>query len=968
MSHLLLISLCLTALAVAAAVPLGRWLGRDAGWVLAVPLLAAAGVLLSAWTGEAVREHHAWIPAIGVDLDLRLDGLALVFSQIVLVIGAGILAYSSRYLGRDREKERHGTFYLLMTVFAASMLLLVLADNLVVLFVAWEFTSFTSFFLIGRAGEKGREPAIRTLLVTVAGGLALLGAVAVMIVQAGTASLSDVLAADLWRDPAVSTLVAVLLAVAAFTKSAQFPFQAWLPDSMVAISPVSAYLHAAAMVKAGVFLLLVFSPVLAGTAVWSTLLIASGLTTAIFGAVSAIRRHDLKGLLAYSTMSQLGLLVTLIGVGTPAALTAAIVHTAAHALFKSALFMLIGIVDHQAGGRDLRDLAARNVRMPVTATAIVLAAVSMAGVPPLFGFVSKEGLLDAALDTPGPAWTAWVVTGGIALASVFTFAYSGRLVLGALGMWGSSPTGARHTWQSGRGEPVHDPSFTFWAVPALGALAGLVLGLAPGVLDEPVGEAATAAAGLPVHPHLALWHGLTPALGVSAAVIACGLLLVALRRPVERIASHVELPLSGLAAVDGVRHALVDIGAFVSRASGTIAPRGHLLTPALVLGVFAVAGVLTVEDLPAVVGQPSRWHDWALVLLVGAGVVATICAKTRIAAMVVVGVVGFGVTLWFFTLGAVDVALTQLLVEVLTVCVMVLLLRRLPARFRTDGTPRRAGAVVAALIAGLASMLGVLAFTGRGGVSEISRYYLEHSYHDAGGYNVVNVILVDFRALDTYGEMTVLGVTGLTIAALLMNRRPAPPRPSAVDLNSPLASVRENLVYARTFGRALSPVIIALSLLLFFRGHYEPGGGFIAALVGGAGYALMYLAADTGTARRLQWPYMSLIGGGITLGSLAGLAGYLTGKGFLGSASVKVLGYGVSTTLVFDLGVYLSVIGLVVAAFALLGGDEAEEESDEHGPVDDGAPPGVLPAPPGAPVTAVAPTTTITTTREGASR
>ena len=428
---MLLTSLLLTLLSVVAAVPASRALGRDAGWVLAAPLLAAAGVLIAAWTGDVRTEHHPWIPAVGVDLDLRLNGLALVFAMIVLVIGAAILAYSSRYLSRDRAESRPGSFYLLMTAFAASMLLLVLADNIVVLFVAWEFTSFTSFFLIGRSGDHARDPAIRTLLVTVGGGLALLAAVALMAVRTGTASLSGVLASDVWSEAGFTTTVAVLLAVAAFTKSAQFPFQAWLPDSMVAISPVSAYLHAAAMVKAGIFLLLVFSPVLAGNPVWSALLIGSGLITALLGAVSAIRRHDLKGLLAYSTMSQLGLLVTAIGIGTPVALTAAIVHTVAHALFKSALFMLIGVVDHEAGTRDLRELAARHVRMPVTGTAIAVAALSMAGIPPLFGFISKEGLVEAALGTPGPAWLPVLVTAGIALTSVFTVAYSGRLVLGA---------------------------------------------------------------------------------------------------------------------------------------------------------------------------------------------------------------------------------------------------------------------------------------------------------------------------------------------------------------------------------------------------------------------------------------------------------------------------------------------------------------------------------------------------------
>ncbi|MDY6054428.1 DUF4040 family protein [Micrococcus sp.] len=933
---MLLLSLLLTVVAMAAAVPLGRVLGRDAGWVLALPLLGAAALLATAWpqvaAGTVVREHVPWLPSLGADLDLRLDGLGLTFAMLVLVIGAGVLAYSSRYLARDRAHARPGGFYLLMTFFAASMLLLVLADNLVVLFVAWEFTTFASYFLIGRSGDHARDSAVRTLLVTMGGGLALLAAVAVMMSAAGTGSVTGVLASPMWQDPATSTLVAVLLAVAAFTKSAQFPFQAWLPDSMVAISPVSAYLHAAAMVKAGIFLLLLFSPVLAGHPTWSALLIGSGLITAVFGAVAALRRHDLKGLLAYSTMSQLGLIVAAVGVGTEAALLAAVVHTVAHALFKAALFMLIGVVDHAAGTRDLRDLAARRVRMPVTGTALAVAAASMAGLPPLLGFVSKEGLLEASLHAHGPAWLPGVVTAGIALTSVFTVAYSGRLVLGALGLWGPAPAGARTTWTSGAGAPVPEAPAAFWAVPVLAVLASVALGLVPGVLDGSVSAAAGAAAGTGVGAHLALWHGITPALLITAGVLAAGAALILLRGPVERIAQRSALPLSGLAAVDASRAWLVRSGALVSRSAGSIAPRAHLMVPAVALAVLGLVGLVGLEDLPAVVGASSRLQDWVLVVLVAAGMVATLRAKSRISAMVVVGTVGFGVTLWFFSLGAVDVALTQLLVEVLTVCVMVLLLRRLPARFQEDAVPHRAVALVTAAAAGVAATAGVLTFTGRQPMSEIAEYYLTQTYDLAGGLNVVNVILVDFRALDTLGEMTVLGVTGLAVAALLMNRRPAPPLPSAVDERSPLAHARENLVYARVFGRVLGPVIVVVSLVLLLRGHYEPGGGFIAALVAGAGYALMYLASATDDAPGLRWPYRALIGSGVALGAATGLAGYLTGKGFLGAASTKVLGYGLSTTLAFDMGVYLAVLGLVVAAFTLLGPDTSATHGRRRDP------------------------------------
>ncbi|OLT46221.1 hypothetical protein BJF85_17450 [Saccharomonospora sp. CUA-673] len=359
---MLLACLAIVLLSCALALPLTHRLGRNSGWVLAAPLLVAAGLLVAvAEPAGPVDEVWPWMPTLGVDFALRLDGLSLLFSLLVLVIGAGVLIYSTRYLGSN---GRHGSFYLLMTVFALAMLLLVLTDNLVVLFVAWEATTLCSFFLIARPGPHARESAIRTLLVTAAGGLALLAAVVVVAVGTGTTRISAALADPIWHENAGFVVaVAALVAAAAFTKSAQFPFQAWLPDSMVAITPVSAYLHAAAMVKAGIYLLLRFSPALAGEQVWSLLLISAGLITALFGAVAALRRYDLKELLAFSTVSQLGLLVAMIGVGTPAALTAALVHTVAHALFKSALFMLVGVIDLQAGTRDIRKLADLRLRM-----------------------------------------------------------------------------------------------------------------------------------------------------------------------------------------------------------------------------------------------------------------------------------------------------------------------------------------------------------------------------------------------------------------------------------------------------------------------------------------------------------------------------------------------------------------------------------------------------------------------------
>ncbi len=891
-----------------------RIVGRSAGWVLAVPLLAAAGLVVAASprAGESVDVLMPWMPTLDVGLSLRLDGLSLLFALLVLVIGAGVLFYSARYLG---AAGRHESFYLLMTTFAAAMLVLVLADDLVVLFVAWEITTLCSFFLIARSGEGAREPAVRTLLVTVAGGLCLLAAVAVMAAAAGTTRVSEVLAHPFWADdPTTTTIVAVLLAMAAFTKSAQFPFQSWLPDSMVAITPVSAYLHAAAMVKAGIYLLLRFSPVLAEVPVWNLLLISSGLLTALLGAVSALRRHDLKELLAYSTISQLGLLVAMIGVGTPEALLAAVVHTIAHALFKAALFMLVGVIDHEAGTRDIRELRGLRLRMPITAVGLGLAATSMAGVPLMLGFISKESMFTAFLDAPLPGWLVALITLAAATTSILTLAYSGRLVLGAF---------------SGRSETeVREAPAAFWAVPVLGATAGLLLGVAPFLLDTLAGNAASATAGHDVEAHLVLWHGFTAALGVSVIVLTLGVVLIVMRRRVDRFLAPMTFPISGLAIVDGLRARTISVGAEVGSWAGSRSPRRHLAIPAVCLIVMAALAAASLDSLPPVEGNPSRQLDWVLVVLVAAGVLAAVSAQTRISALVVTGVVGFTMTLWFFVLGAADVALTQLLVEILTVCVMVLLLQRLPARFRRDTPRQQIPAAVIAIGAGVATTLGVWALTGRRGASDAASYYLREGEEITGGANVVNTILVDFRALDTLGELTVLGVAGVAVAALLKGRRPSPRRPATYATSSPLAHAADNAVFARTVARALVPLIILGSVLLLLRGHQEPGGGFIAALVGGAGIALLYLTAPSDDSARIGWPYLTLIGAGVAVGTATGLVGFLDGS-FLRPLHGEVLGTSLTTALVFDVGVYLAVVGVVLASFNLLGRQQPPDPGDD---------------------------------------
>ena len=891
---------------------LGRLLGRNAGWVLAVGLALIGTVLWAVFGSGPETVTVPWMPTLGIEFAFRLDGLSLLFSLLVLLIGAAVFAYSARYL----PKGPHGSFYTLMTVFALAMLGLVLADDVVVLFVMWEITTLCSFFLIARSGAPAREPAIRPLRVTAAGGLSLLGAVVFMAVGVGSTRLSVILADPIWNDPAFASTAGVLLAIAAFTKSAQFPFQAWLPDSMAAITPVSAYLHAAAMVKAGIYLLMRFSGVLGDVPIWNIMLISVGLITAILGAVAALRRYDMKELLAYSTVSQLGLLVAVIGVGTPGALIAASIHTVAHALFKSALFMLVGVVDHQAHTRDIRKLSGLRKTMPVTTVLIGIAALSMAGVPPLLGFISKENIFEVLLSAPGPGWVGPLAAGAAVLAAFFTFAYSARLVLGAF----AGPA---------LSDPPREASASMLLPIVPTAIAGVILGFVPMTLETLVSDAGSAAVGVPVAAGLALWHGVNTALILSALVIVVGVVLVLNRQRMEDLTRTWDFPFSALNVVDGLRAGAIAFGARVGDLTRSDSPTRHLLVPTLVLVAVAAAGTVTVGVLPAQVGELTRPFDWVLVAALAVGVLGSILARTRVAAIAIIGLVGFAVTIWFYVLGAADVALTQLLVEVLTVVVMVLLLSRLPTTFRRASPRRAIGSGVVAIAFGVATTLGVLAFTGRREISEAGAYFLREAEQATGGTNIVNTILVDFRAFDTLGEQTVLAVAAVAVVALLQSRDLLPHRrtPIISTLRSPLRHAHDNAVFGRSFTRLLGPLIVVISLAYLMRGHNAAGGGFIAALIGGAGFALIYLTASSDRTARIRLPYLFMIGAGVAIGVITGFAGYAEGS-FLTPMPLDIFGVYLTTALIFDVGVYLTVIGVVLASLNLLGRSEPASPAD----------------------------------------
>ncbi|MDO5494481.1 MAG: proton-conducting transporter membrane subunit [bacterium] len=901
----LLLLAVLLAWAGVALTPLAvRLFGRFAGWPLGAVLLAAFGAITAARASGTESVVVPWIPSFDVALRLRLDGLGFLFSVLILVIGAIVLVYSSSYLRAARSPG----FYALMTAFAAAMLTLVVADDLIVLFVAWEITTLCSYLLILRSGPNAVGPATRTLMVTVAGGLALLAAVALVVARTGTTHLTAALQDPAWSaDPVFAGTAAVLVALAAMTKSAQFPFHSWLPDAMVAPAPVSAYLHAAAMVKAGIFLLMLFSPAAAHSGIWAPLLISTGLITSVLGAVLALRATDIKQVMAYSTVSQLGLLVATIGIGSAVAMLAASAHILAHGLFKSSAFMGVGLIERRAGSRDVRELRGLWRGMRGDAAAITLALLSMAGMIPLMGFVSKELIFEAFLDHP--AGNPLALTLGLLAAgsAVLTVAYCARVLFLVL----PGPRRRTSPWRESAAM-----SGAVWVT----AAAGLVLGPVVFLLDGIVRPAAAAAANHPVTEiaHLYLWHGVNVPLMLSAAALALGtgLAWITARAVGTTPSAESRKRRTGTDMVQAVLDWTISSGNRVGTLTRTDSPAGNLAVPVGLIGL-------------AVIALPRLWNGWPvhlgaihlldglLVLSMAAGIIAVIRSKRRLTSVISVGVVGFSVVLWFFVLGASDVALTQLLVEILTVVVMVLVLRNMPVRFPAITRRRRATAAIAALAAGATTTLAALVFTGSRDFSPVAEYFLRNAEELTGGTNVVNTILVDFRALDTLGELVVLAICAVSLTVLLDARRTVNrtiPQP-AVPL---IADPHANAVFLRVLGRLLLPVMVIGSAYIFMRGHNAPGGGFIAALVGAGAIALYYLSAPTDRVEGLQKPYLVLAGAGIATAVVTGLLGFADGS-FLRPLHLDILGYHLTTALIFDLGVYFAVLGVVLATINRLG-------------------------------------------------
>ncbi|MBL3666840.1 Na+/H+ antiporter subunit A [Streptomyces sp. M2CJ-2] len=884
----------------------------------------AAGVL----DGGAYQESLRWAPSLGLTIDLRLDALSLLMLWVVAGVGALVLLYCRYYVEQDA-----GPLAALLLAFAGAMLGLVLADNLFVLYVFWELTTVASFLLIAGPGKRAeqRRAARQALLVTAAGGLAMLLGFIVLGQAAGTYRVSAILA-DPPRGGAVSAAV-VLVLVGAFTKSAQMPLHGWLPAAMVAPTPVSAFLHAAAMVKAGVYLIARLAPALADVAPWRPMVLGVGLATMVVAAWRALRETDLKLLLAYGTVSELGLLTALLGAGTRTAALAGVVMLLAHAAFKSALFLSVGIVDHHTGTRDIRELSGLGRRLPVLFGVTALATASMAGLPPLVGFLGKEAALDAFLhgtELAGHQQLTVVLVCG----STLTVAFAARFLHGA---FGGPPTGRA-------ARSVRSPEAGFVAPVAVLSGAGLVLGVAypaTAALTTAYADTYPPAAGGPYE--LSLWHGFTPVLGLSALSLVAGALIHALRRraaAVNRLPRLTDVQHAYDRAVEGVDRLAVTLTRHTQVGSLPV-----YLT-VLLTTVVAVPGAALLAAAPSL-GAPPLWRyslEPVLAVVMLAAAAAVVAARHRLTAILLTGAVGYGAAGLFLVRGAPDLALTQFLVETTTLVVVVLVLRRMPARFdpgRRSVPGRVLRGTVAVGVGAVVTCFALAAASART-APVISPGYLRRAA-ETGALNVVDAIIVDFRALDTLGEISVVLVSAVGVGSLIrfrdrdairgadeepLTRFPTTHWDEPRQTWLPGAGERpggERSVLMEVAIRLLFPSILVLSVFLLFSGHYRPGGGFSGGLVAGLAFVLRYLVggrADLGAAVRLR--PVAVAGTGLVIAAVTALAPLTVGGTALDSSlltwHLPLLGeVKWATSLFLDVGVYLLVVGVVLKLLSAVG-------------------------------------------------
>lgn len=911
-----------------------------AGGVALFSLLVSVYLYQQVGAGEVVRYQAAWMPAFGVEFMLRMDGLAWLFAILVLGVGLLVVLYARYYMS---PKDPVPRFFSFLLAFMGSMLGVVLSGNLIQLVVFWELTSITSFLLIGYWHHRidARRGARMAFTVTGAGGLCLLCGVLIIGHIVGSYDLDTVLeAGNLIRAHDLYLPALILVALGALTKSAQFPFHFWLPHAMAAPTPVSSYLHSATMVKAGVFLLMRFWPALSGTEEWMWIIAGAGVCTLLLGSFVAIFQHDLKGLLAYSTISHLGLITVLLGIGSPLGMVAAIFHTVNHAIFKASLFMAAGIIDHETGTRDMRVLRGLRHALPITATLAIVASAAMAGVPLLNGFLSKEMFFaETALVGGSESW--WMSYAALAMG-IFSVTYSLRFISVFFGKLPQDLPKIPH-------EP---PRWMRFPVECL-VLLCLIVGIVPGISIKPLLDSAVVAvlgARAPVYD-LAMWHGFNLPLAMSFAALAGGVLLYVILRKYFTLQSRDRVPvfhkLSGAQAYENTMLRLSSGAAFLVKWLGT-----RRLQPQLFLMIVAMIAVplLLVRPLPTLAAVSLADIDplFALMWLIGCAcaVAAAWQAKYhRLAALILISGTGAVVSMTFLWLSAPDLALTQLMVETVTTVLILLGLRWLPRRLvprelnmqipRTVWL-RRSRDMALAIVGGLSIAAVSYIVLMHPQPASIGDFFLLRALSEGGGTNVVNVLLVDFRGFDTMGEITVLTIVALTVYALLRRFRPTPESMALPEqqLNNADPAAKQTpaeqvdsgyLMIPGVYLRFLLPFMAMIVMYFFMRGHNLPGGGFVAGLIFAVAIIVQYmLAGTTWLESHLHLRPLRWLSFGLMIACATGLGAIVLGYPFLTShtahVNFPVLGeIHIPSAFFFDLGVFVVVVGatmLILVALA----------------------------------------------------
>lgn len=943
----------------AAFVPfLHKWLNRiHTGWfVLPIPVLLFVFFLTyipSIKDGESMKAVVPWIPSLGVNFTVYLDGLSLLFSLLISGIGALVILYSIFYL--NKMKEEIHSFYVYLLLFMGAMLGVVISDNMMVLYGFWELTSISSFLLIAfwHKKEKSKYGALKSMLITVFGGLSMLAGFVLMYVMTGTFSIREVIGqVDMLAGNALFIPAMLLILIGAFTKSAQFPFHIWLPDAMEAPTPVSAYLHSATMVKAGLYLVARFSPIFAGLAEWFWLVSGVGITTLIYGSYRALKQTDLKAILAFSTISQLGLIMSLLGLGSATAFymgtsdslfyakatMAAIFHLINHAVFKGALFMVVGIVDHETGTRDIRKLGGLMSLMPVTFSIALIGTFSMAGLPPFNGFLSKEMFFTAVLNIMEMGiWnmqTLSILFPLIAwIASIFTFGYSMILLFKTF-------TGKAQLEKLEK-KPHEAPTGMLISPIVLASLA-VVFGLFPNILAYSLIAPAMAA----IHPKLLnsgdhfeveiqFWHGWTTEIFMTIGVVLLGIVLFKLHKrykilnqPVINRISLNQLYDSGLQLLDR----------WSNRITNTYMT-GSIRHYVIYIFVFLISAVGITMAGPTNISfdssnyAPMSAYEAIIIAVLLISVIAVPFAKSRLMAIILTGTAGYMVTLFFVIFRAPDLALTQMVVETVSVALFLLCFYHLP-KLKKEVTALRFKLSNFLIALGVGTVMTLIALSASSSRSfeSISDFFLKESYNLGGGKNVVNVILVDIRGFDTLFEIVVLAIASLGIYALIklkLDSKEEEKQPKQErEHEYPIAAIKSNDVILKTISKPIVVMILIFSLYLFYVGHNKPGGGFIGGLITSGAFVLVAMAYGMKTIQKVMpLDFRNVTAIGLSTALLTGIGSFFFKAPFLSHTfdyfDIPLIGHvELATALLFDLGVYLTVVGITMTIILTIGRDK----------------------------------------------